>query len=575
MKPWRMGLVIVLVAGVGVSAGAPGQTGPTLRNGSFNDPFIEWDIEGRPEFVAQHWTPYVTSYSAVVPEFKRNADEYRDPPTSQWVWSSYSSYQCGVYQTVSDLIPGESYTFQVWILSIYGAAGGPPVPGDNIGKQLAVDLRGGTDWTAADLLRGAEDFRDRWAYFAYLSFTAETPTATVFIHINNRWPGENCQALWDEALLYTSPETTTNHSQVWPLPVYTPADSFPVQWGRVAATLQAPPPSPPVAYSYDVQYQVDGGSWTTWLTNTFATSATFGAGDPVSLESGRTYAFRCRAHDATGGTNEGRTWGWVEQYPDTPDAQTTVGWTVAGRVRHNAGEGVPGARVALAGSPVVTTTTGASGEFQIGVPATGTYTLTITPTLAASDYGVLPPCQLTVAGDVADLEFLLPPAQDLVQNGDFEDEALLSGWHPGGDAPPTVTVAAHTGQRAALLGHGAGPRVAWLTQTVTISDALISPTLSFAYAFSATAPADAFDVWVQVAGGPIISVTHATTPTAWAYVVRELRGVTGTVTLRFQVYQSAQAPAFAWLDEVHVGARARPLPRLYLPLLLRGHSPGP
>ncbi len=562
-------LVIVLLGGLLTGAGVPRMVGPALRNGSFNDPFIEWTINGRPEFVAQHWTPYVQSYSAVVPEFKRNSDEYRDPPTSQWVWSSYNSYQCGLYQTVGDLIPGESYTFQVWILSIYGAAGGPPVPGEKIGKQLAVDLRGGTDWAEPGLLRGAEDFRDRRAYFAYLSFTAETPTATVFIHINNLWPGENCQALWDDAQLYPSPVTTTNYSRVWPLPAYVPSDSFPVQWGLEAAALQAPPPSPPAAYSYDVQYRVDDGPWTTWLTNTFTTGATFGAGNPVLVEPRRTYAFRCRAHDATGGTNEGRTWGWVEQYPEAPDAQTTAGWIVAGRVNNNAGEAVPGAQITVTGDPIITTTTGAMGEFRIGVPVTGTYSLVVTPTLGASAYGDLPPHHLPVTGNVTGLAFLLPPADDVVQNGDFEADPPLSGWHLGGAAPPTVTVQAHTGQGAAWLGCEAGPGVAWLTQTVVISDALISPTLSFACAFSPTAPADAFDVWVQAPGGTV-SVTHTTTPTAWTYIVSDVSGMIGPVTLNFRVqWSSAQTPVCAWVDEVHLGSRAAPFSRVYLPLVQR------
>jgi len=586
-KPARMGLASVLVAvmltasshqdwGVRGADSASSVAGPMLRNGSFDDPFVTWNIDGRAEYVAQHWTPYVQSYSAVVPEFKRNAEEYRDPPTSQWVWSSYSSYQCGLYQTVGGFAPGESYTFQVWILSIYGAAGGPPVPGDNIGKQLAVDLYGGTDWTAAGLFRGAEDFRDRRAYFGYLSFTAESPTATLFIHINNRWPGENCQALWDDAQLYTSPVTTTNQSQVQPLPPYTLDDSFPVHWGLVSTQRKVPPPSPPVAYSYDVQYRVNDGPWTTWLTNTLNISATFGASDPVTLEPNRTYAFRCRAHDATGGTNEGRTWGWVEAYPGTPDAQTTyMGWTVAGHVRNNAANGVPGALVTMTGSPAVTATSGAFGEFRVAVPATGTYTLTVTPTLAAPDYGLLPPLyHLAVLTDVAGLELLLPPADDLVQNGDFEGADPLAGWHVGGDVPPTVTANAHTGQGAALLGSDAG--LSWLTQTVLLTDTLISPTLSFAYAFSTTALSDTFDVWAQSEGGPVVTVTNVATPTAWTYVTGDLIGLTGTVTLHFQVYQSsALTPTLAWVDEVHVGSRAGPFQRLYLPLIQRAYASGP
>lgn len=563
-RPMRVILAAALVASVLAGSWEPSQADPLLLNGSFNDPFITWNIQGRTEYVAEHWTPFVESYSAVVPEFKRNSTEYRDPPTSQWVWSSYSSYQCGLYQTVSGFVPGESYTFQLWILSIYGAAGGPPVPGDNIGKQLGVDLYGGTDWSSPEVFKGDEDFRDRKAYFAYMSFTAESPTATLFIHINNLWPAENCQALWDAARLYTSPVTTTNQSQVMPLPAYTLTDSFPVQWDLVTAQSKADPPSPPAAYSYDVQYRVDDGPWTTWFTNTLSTSATFGAGNPVTLKSNRTYAFRSRAHDATGGTNEGRVWGWVEEYPTTPDAQTTMGWTAAGHVWNNQAEGVPGAQVVVSDT---TTTTGAWGEFAARV-LTGTYALTTTPTIQADEYGILPPYTLEVMTNVVDVELLLPPADDVVTNGDLEGGGPLAGWHAGGDIPPTATVDAHTGQGAALLGGGMGS--SWLTQTVSLSGTLISPTLSFAYALSTAVPTDTFAVWVQGTDGPSMSVTSTATPTTWAYVTMDLGGISGTVTLYFQVVQSALTPTLAWVDEVHVGSPAGSLQHLYLPLVLKG-----
>jgi hypothetical protein len=250
-------------------------------------------------------------------------------------------------------------------------------------------------------------------------------------------------------------------------------------------------------------------------------------------------------------------------------------------VWNNNVEGVPGALVTVAGSPAVTATTGAFGEFSVGVPATGTYTLTATrsvlwtPTIAASDYGPLPPMyHVVVLTDVAGLELMLPPADDEVLNGDFEGGDPLAGWHVGGDVPPTVTTSAHTGHGAALLGNGAG--WSWLTQTVSLSDALISPTLSFAYAFSTTLSSGTFEVWAQGAGGQVVSVTQTAVPTAWTYVTGDLGELTGTVTLYFRVHQSsALIPTLAWLDEVHVGSRAGPLRRLYLPLVQRAYISGP
>ncbi|MBU0494449.1 MAG: carboxypeptidase-like regulatory domain-containing protein [Chloroflexi bacterium] len=581
-KTARIGLLTMLILSMVLVPGATGQDVPTLRNGSFSEPYITWHIDGRAEYVAEHWTPFVDGYDPVVPEFRPNYEECRDGFPSQWVWSTYSSYQCGLYQTVGGLTPGDAYTYQLWILSSYGVINTPPDDRENIGKQLAVDLWGGDDWLDPGLFRGAEDFRDRRAYFAYLSFTAETPTTTLFIHINNRWPSNDCQALWDEARLYPSPVTTTNTSRVVPLPATTTADAFPVFWellipDAASATGPVPPASPPVAYSYDVQYQTNGGNWTTWLTNTLATSATFGAGSPVNLEPGDTYAFRCRAHDATGGTNEGRVWGWVEQYPATPDAQITVAaWSVVGHVVNNRSadngdgrsHGVPGALVTLTGSLVATATTGAAGDFWCAVPATGTYTLVVTPALGAASYAPLPPMtNVDVQRHVTGLELLLPPADDVVHNGDFTGADPLAGWSVGGDTPPTVTTPAHTGPWAVQLGRAAGRSI--LSQTVVLTDALISPTLSFAYAFSPTVPSDTFRAWV--AGASAVTVTKVSTATPWAYVTADLP-ITGTVTLYFQVDDDARASsagAVAWLDEVHLGSQAPPLARLYLPLVLK------
>ena len=59
--------------------------------------------------------------------------------------------------------------------------------------------------------------------------------------------------------------------------------------------------------NYDVQYKVDAGAWTNWLTATTATSGNFGSGGvPVTLVSGKTYYFQTRARDNAGN---------VEAYP--------------------------------------------------------------------------------------------------------------------------------------------------------------------------------------------------------------------------------------------------------------------
>ena len=69
-------------------------------------------------------------------------------------------------------------------------------------------------------------------------------------------------------------------------------------------------------------------------------------------------------------------------------------------------------------------------------------------------YGVAPtmtvPLTLALSQD-ATADHYLPPAVNLLQNGDFEAGADMLGWLRQGDPPPTATLTAHTGNYGALL----------------------------------------------------------------------------------------------------------------------------
>jgi hypothetical protein len=97
-------------------------------------------------------------------------------------------------------------------------------------------------------------------------------------------------------------------------PATSPTLSFPVSWtGADAASGIA---------NYDVQYRVGGGGWLTWLSNTTATSMSFGPGLPGggTVHRGETYRFRSRARD-----NAGNVEAWP---PGDGDSATRVLWAV-------------------------------------------------------------------------------------------------------------------------------------------------------------------------------------------------------------------------------------------------------
>jgi hypothetical protein len=61
---------------------------------------------------------------------------------------------------------------------------------------------------------------------------------------------------------------------------------------------------------YDVEYRVNGGSWTSWLSDTTLPSKYFGPDSPVRVETGNFYEFRVRARDYVNNQGEwSRPWG--------------------------------------------------------------------------------------------------------------------------------------------------------------------------------------------------------------------------------------------------------------------------
>jgi hypothetical protein len=160
----------------------------------------------------------------------------------------------------------------------------PENPADEVAAQtwgwtqIAWDDNSGDGWGTTWDVSGVPD--QVVAFFAYAYDCAWNYQGT---------------AIWNVALDRTPPSSSVNTLPASSSTVFT------VSWEGSDSTTNIA--------TYDVEYQVNGGSWTGWQTGVTITSATF-TGSP-----GNTYGFRSRATDQAGN---------VEAWPSSADAQTSV-----------------------------------------------------------------------------------------------------------------------------------------------------------------------------------------------------------------------------------------------------------
>ena len=198
---------------------------------------------------------------------------------------------------------------------------------------------------------------------------------------------------------------------------------------------------------------------------------------------------------------------------------------LSGSVNSISGEPIPGAQVAVPGSPAVLRS--GRGVFADPTPDRGMYTLTA----RADGYSTsLPAYGLNAALSDATHSVVLVPGDwvDAVTNGDLEDG--LAGWEPGAVSAglPSPTTTSHTGLGAVQLGPSVLTGTAWLSQTAMLSGGSVSRTLSLLYRVSATDGHASLQVTVTPLGSDPISHTLPVTVTDWTHFHVELpAGLTG------------------------------------------------
>jgi hypothetical protein len=184
--------------------------------------------------VADHWNTFVVSGS---PTFEHVDNEQIDPYGSQYIWADISTFDAGIYQTVSGLTPGAYYHFWWgYALAAHDPGTGQNIRTNLIGRVLGIDLTGGVDPTSPNVIWGNVFWNGQAALnISALSWTfaAQTSQATFFLrNINTDPTGRN--KVWMDSICMepTNP------------PVLTPRVFLPMVFNSSSGKGAAPTVSP-------------------------------------------------------------------------------------------------------------------------------------------------------------------------------------------------------------------------------------------------------------------------------------------------------------------------------------------
>jgi hypothetical protein len=349
-----------------------------------------------------------------------------------------------------------------------------------------------------------------------------------------------------------SVDTTPPSSSINVLPTYQAGTSFRVSWSG------ADNPGGWGLKTYDVQYR-DGlaGAWTDWLVNTGLTSQMF------TGSRGHTYYFRTRAMDIDHN---------LESYPsgDGDSWATVARYALTGKVQGNSGRPVLAATIRVSPGDSAGAVTGADGAYQVGLETEGSRAVSVHFVDRDGRLGSLPD-MLDVAvppPDGARADFVLPPAPDLLRNGDFET-GELSEWRLTGTTQPTLVSSGHTGDYAVRLTSGSSePRSPAISQTLSIPGDMSVATLSLMYRQSLAGASATVSV---IAPSKTLQRDLEAGGAGWKHSsisVSELAGQ--SVEVRIELRQALSTPSqVVTIDEVSLGP-AWPGPDLvFLPIVQR------
>ncbi len=236
----------------------------------------------------------------------------------------------------------------------------------------------------------------------------------------------------------SSYQTMTTVEALAPISAMDPLPPF-IHMGAPVRWSGSDPGNSGIAW-YDVQYRrIPNGIWLDLWTHTTNTA------NSLWGEPGAQYAFRTRAQDRAQN---------LEAWPPDPGdvVATTYRWAVRGLAFDNRSG-------ALDGTTASTTPAAFASQPTSGGDGYASYVTELANTFAASwnrsGYGSLPKTEFR---DYLDqyLDVVIPPANDAISNGSFEESVLAPAWSPAGVVTPTLTTYdRHTGRASANVGMAA------------------------------------------------------------------------------------------------------------------------
>jgi Tol biopolymer transport system component len=350
------------------------------------------------------------------------------------------------------------------------------------------------------------------------------------------WDRAYNQGAWGQPTTI-SVDTRLPASSVRPLAPYT-QEPVTVQWVGSGGGL-----------TYDI-YVREGttGDWQAWQEAVSSTSATF-TGAP-----GHTYYFRSQARDGR------RLEPWQAQ-PDT--AVAFYAGYISGFVKDNRGNPVAEPVIMATPAAFILEQDARSGAYKLFLGDFGDYTLNFD----ATGYKPLPATVVSLDGELT-FQAILPPADDAVMNGGFEDETL-DGWLVTGTAA-AADDARHSGDYGLKISHTTMTETV-AAQTINVGSHWVNPTLSFLYHIPAPLTGGSFQTQISQGNSTITVLDTAESTATWQHVWVDLtpyNGQTITITLA-----AAHAVGDIWIDELSAGSWTTPQITAVSPVAWRYQEP--
>lgn len=254
-------VVLLLLSGV-FTVGAQDEEVNLLTNGGFETPYV--DAAGNPaRQVATGWEPWHVPRSANMSTSENTQPEYaptapdvtriRSDDDAQKIFTSFFTFDGGVYQEVSNMTAGTEVRFSVYAYVWSSSSGDPERSDDPAGVlvQVGIDPNGGTDGESDDIIWSSTAAANQYDAYRQYAVIADVTSSdvTVFVRITMDFPVADTVVYLDDAVLALTPDSPVpvETEDILPteteLPTETPLPPEPTATEVVILPTDPPPPT--------------------------------------------------------------------------------------------------------------------------------------------------------------------------------------------------------------------------------------------------------------------------------------------------------------------------------------------